>query len=409
MSLLCRETRLANRQNANLTAARGSLERLGGFLCPDGMPVSFLISGGIHAEDRVLPLRPLLLQTAGTMPVIVLHSRDTLLREEMQDLRQYCDTDQPLWDISAGCSGLEPFYGMTDMQVIGTLRQLAGRLGYTPAPRFERTVRAHLTILRQLGVPISLSGLHYLCQFQDMGELYDNVMELPCGNAAALRLWADLGAEDDGREQFDLFRTVICSLAEEAQYSGWNPDGQVDECNCLTALRQNAALLLEVDELHTQLLLTYLAEELRTAGNQRFLLLLDGIPLRDERLLDYLRTAGGCYLGVLGESVPALLSGEEAAFSSLTQRMRCFVTLKHSNSQEAEWMSRLFGRFDCTRAEHSQGSSRTPFGFLPRDHHEDVRFSTENRYRIMPEEITALREGQAIVFLTDTDELVRYN
>ena len=51
----------------------------------------------------------------------------------------------------------EPIYGMEDQQVIAALRQLAKKLGYTASPRLERTARAHMAILRELEIPVSLS------------------------------------------------------------------------------------------------------------------------------------------------------------------------------------------------------------------------------------------------------------
>lgn len=67
------------------------------------------------------------------------------------------------------------------------------------------------------------------------------------------------------------------------------------------------------------------------------------------------------------------------------------------------------GKYDHTKVEASQGTARGFFRILPHDRHEDIRFSTENRYRVMPEEITGLYPGQAIVFDASTDQIIYFN
>ena len=59
--------------------------------------------------------------------------------------------------------------------------------------------------------------------------------------------------------------------------------------------------------------------------------------------------------------------------------------------------------------ETSRGTSRGYFQFLPQNQHEDIRTATENRCRVMPEEITALSAGQAILLDTTTDQIIHFN
>ena len=59
--------------------------------------------------------------------------------------------------------------------------------------------------------------------------------------------------------------------------------------------------------------------------------------------------------------------------------------------------------------ESSSGVTRGFFQLLPQNRHEDVRYSVENRYRVMPEELTRLGPGQAIIFLSATDQIIYYN
>lgn len=307
-------------------------------------------------------------------------------------------------------SEFEPFFGMNEMQVVLSLRQLAYKLNYSVTPRFERVVKAHLSILKELNIPISLSGLNYLCQFYDIGEFHENIMALPCGEAISRRIWADLGIDsEDSNSQFDLFRAVISNLSHDASRGGWNDNNCVAEFNCLQAIRQNATLLLSVNDMYSEMLLPYLAEELK-AVQTPFVLIIDDAKIADEHFQEYLRlTNSGCYCGIIAENVVDLISGDEDNFLRLTERINTFIILKHSTGKTATVLSEIFGRYDYTKVETSQGTNRGFFSFLPRDRHDDVRFSTENRYRVMPEEIIGLRAGQAIVFDTSTDQIIRYN
>lgn len=408
-----RDVDRTNRQLSNVYRSRGQLEAIGGFLCPDGIPGSFLLSGGADPEERYEPLRPVLETLIGRMPLLILHSGRSPLRDITLQAWQTCAPDTPLWAIDGERREFEPFFGMEKTQAAAALRQLAIRLGYTPTPRFDRVARAHMDILARLDPPVSVSltGFSFLCRFQDMEEFYHNILALSPDPAEGRRIWADLGVGDDAG-QFDLFRAVIRSLEEEAAQSGWDPDNGVARQNCLQALRSAPSapvLLLPVNPLYTELLLTYLAEELRAgSGCGPFLLLLDGIPLRDPRFTEYLRTAGsGCCFGIVTENAADV--ADEAVFRSLCERMRCLVLFKHGTGASAAALAELFGKYDHTKVESSRGTNRGYFHLLPRDQHEDVRTSTENRCRVMPEEITALSHGQAILLDTSNDQIIHFN
>ena len=410
-----RDVDRANRQLSHAYRSRGHLEDISGFLCPDGIPGSFLLSGGADPEERYRPLRPVLETLVGRMPILILHSGRGPLRDMAVEAWQSYAPETPLWDIGGECREFEPFFGMEKTQAATALRQLALRLGYTPTPRFDRVARGHMDILARLQVPVSLTGFSYLCRFQDMGEFHDNILELSSDRAEGQRIWADLGVGEDGGGQFDLFRSVIRTLEEEAAQSGWDPENGVARQNCLQALRAAdpasapPLLLLRVNPLYAELLLTYLAEELRAgSGRGPFLLLLDGIPLRDLRFTEYLRTAGsGCCFGIVTENAADV--ADEAVFRSLCERMRCLVLFKHGTGASAAALAELFGKYDYTKVETSRGTSRGYFQFLPQNQHEDIRTATENRCRVMPEEITALSAGQAILLDTTTDQIIHFN
>ena len=296
-----REVAASNQQLSNVYYSKGRLDGLGAYLCTDGVPANFVVSGGVHPDDRYEPLYDFLDTFIGRCPMIIIHNNDVHMEAIVGQAWQESGAgDQsPLWIVDRRRSGFEPFYGMSDLQVVTALRQLANKLRYTVTPRFERVIRAHIAILKALEIPVSLSGFSYLCQFQDMGEFYDNILALPGGEAAGRRIWADLGADsEDSNNQFDLFRTVIANLAGDWEQSGWNSDNQVGSVNCLEVFRQNATLLLSINDLYTEMLLPYLVEELKSNAQQPFILLLNGVRINDESLCEYLRRLSVYYKSV---------------------------------------------------------------------------------------------------------------
>lgn len=406
-----RELRGQNLRLSNNYTSRGDIAKLGAYISTDGRPLNFLISGGVQPADRYQPLYMVFESTVGAVPMIVLHDND--IHIEAMVSQTCCDyaPDMPLWASNQSQKTFEPFLGMNPMQVVSTLRRLATKLQYTVTPRFERVIRGHIAVLDALKIPVSLSGFYYLSQFYDMGEFHANIMALPCGEMTARRVWADMGVDDEGGHgQFDLFRAVINHLAQEAMASGWNEDNAVGSCNCIQAIAQGANFTLSINNMYTSLLLAYLVEELKVCAHSPYLLLIDDIKLHDEDFLEFLCTPHpNCSVGLVSENVVDQTGGEEGTFLRLAEKMQCMVFFKHSTGATAKTISEVFGRYDHNKVETSAGTSRGFFKFLPQDRHDDVRYSIENRFRVMPEEITALRGGQAIVFDTINDEIIHYN
>lgn len=404
---------MANQQRSNIFYSRGSLESLGTYLCSGEEPAQFIISGGSQPDERYEPLYAYLAAFIGRFPMIILHNND--IHMEAIAAQAWEDAglgeDSPLWIVNQRNACFEPFYGMSDQQVVAAVRQLAKKLDYTVTPRLERVTRAHIAILRDLNIPVSLSGFYYLCSFSDMGEFYGNILSLPCGEAAGKRIWADLGADsEDANNQFDLFRTVIFNLAREAMQSGWNNSNSISELNCLEAVHRNGTLLLAVNDLSAELLAAYLAEEWKGTDRVPFILLIDGLRIQDEQMLEYLHhTNTGCYCGIISENIVDAMRGNEDEFLRLAERMNCFIFFKHGTGKTAVSLADVIGRYEHMKVETSHGTSHNFFHLLPRDRHEDVRYSTENRYRVMPEEITGLQAGQAIVFNAAIDQIIYFN
>lgn len=403
----------ADRYNArvsNVFTSRGNLTDLAGYFFSGYGPVSFMVGGGSAAE-RYAPLMRFLQEVIGRMPVIVLHGQSRLLEDHICQAWGLLPEQErpPLWITNSNRPYFEPFVGMSVGQLISTVRRLGQTLGYTAQPRLERVVRAHAEVLRQLQIPLSLTGLSYLCSFVDMGELHANVMELPCGQDTARRIWADMGADaDDG--QFDLFRTAVQNLEKDASRSGWIADEQISEYNIITAMQRRAVLTVSVDRYYTEQMLPYLLEELKIAGGQQFVLLIDGLQIRDEAFLEYLcAPSASCVRGYLSDNVLELTGGDENQFLRLAGGVSSFVFFKHSTGRTATVLSEVFGRYEHTKISTTQGTNRGAYQIFARGRHDDVQYTTENRYRVMPEELMALGQRQAIVFDTQTDQIIHFN
>lgn len=401
-----------NLQLSNVFYGRGSVDNIGAYLYPGGIPSNFILSGG-NDVDRYEPLRQIFDCVIGRLPVIVLHAGSADVEDIVCSFwsPEHVPPVVPLWIANQVSPLFEPLYGLSDAQVVTLLRKLAISLGYSVTPRFERVVRAHLKILQDLEIPTSLSGLYYLCQFLDMGEFYQNIMDLPCGEQVSRRIWVDLGADDEAAGgQFDLFRAVVNNLAHDAEQSGWVSDNSVSDANCLEAIRQNAVFLLSVNDMYTEHLLTYLAEELKAHGGKSFVLLIDGLKVKDESFYEFLCSPNtGAYVGITGENVVEQININDNGFQKLSERMNCMVFFKHSTGQTATMISDAIGKFNSVQVDHSMGTHRGFFDILPGDRHDDIRFSTVNRYRVMPEEVMALGPGQAIIFDTVNDQVIHYN
>jgi hypothetical protein len=403
-----------NLEAAGIRSDRGTLSQLGWYLYRDGAMSNFMISGGIDPADRYDSLRFVIQGMLGHCPIIILHGESECMEQLVDECWRAVGSEPdecPLWLVNQQYRDFEPLYGMNEMQVVAVLRALASKLGYSVTPRFERVVRAHLAILRNLDIPYSLSGFYYLCSIDDMEEFYEDVLELPCGEAAAKRIWADLGINaDDANNQFDLFRSVISNLAYDALECGWSDENVVSECNCITALRSNGVFALSIRNGYTNLLLPYLCEELK-AARVPHVLIIDDIHIDDESFVSYLcAQQPHRSIGIAGQNVTGMIAaGGDDAFTKIAEHVDKFIVLKHSTGAAAEAFSNLFGKFDYIRVEKERGMNKGLFSILPDGTHTGEHTASEIRYRVMPEVMMGLDLGQAIVFDALTNEIIYFN
>ena len=140
------------------------------------------------------------------------------------------------------------------------------------------------------------------------------------------------------------------------------------------------------------------------------MLLLDDIKLTDENFLSFLKRAGNnCHIGIISDNIVNMFEGNKDNFQLVMEKMNCIVLFKHSTGSVAQILSELIGKYDYTKVDSSYGTNRGFFNILPEGKHEELHYSIENRYRVMPEEIINLYAQQAIVFDTRTNEIIFYN
>ena len=424
----------ANRYESNTFFASGSLESLGSYLFDaDWNAVNFVISGGVRPEDRIAPLYVLLAAYAG--PVIVLHDQDRAMEAVVQAVVSERNAQYPACSarfLNQYDRGFEPFLGMNKTQVSNAIRRIAQSSGLTPEANLEEVVSAHIDILEQINFPVSpspvsLSGFQYLCGFKNMDEFYHNVLALPCGKEKAKQIWAALDTDPEtGRKQFALFRTVIEKLAYEASRNCWNDakfyvDGDMikrrsyeDDVNCARVLAEGGFLTLAIDSQNAEIFLEYLVEELKMSSSFPALFLVDGVNLSKE-FLNCLRLMGShfCFgfLGnnVLGEMITYADEQEKRISLGLVEKVKRFIILKHNTSEAAEAFSRVAGNYDEWRFSMSDGFQRGIFQLWADGYQRANAYNQENTYRVKPEDITSLGPGQAIVFDTFSNQILRFN
>lgn len=399
-----------NRRLANVAYSSGELSALCYYIDDGCFPSNFMICGGPGTVNRYRPVEIYLDKYIGRIPIIILHNRNTLLetiayrisaRKEMAAAPIIINRNNPVF---------EPFYGMSPAQAPGALHRIAEGICAQIPHGFERVVKAHIEILQLLGRPISLSGFRYLCGFDEI-PLRNGVMQLPCSKEQSYQIWADLGADSRNENSaYDLFRTVISRVAEEALESGWNDNNAISDVSLLQAISQKRTILLSVDPICSEVMQSYFFEELRAANRHPFILIIDRIYLQDKRLLSFIsRPSNTTALGLISDSVYDMFGGDEQVWKPALAGIRKYIFFKHNNAYSAEAASEIMGKMDYSRAEHAYGRN-TPFMRLfPSGHHDDVRITTENRYRVMPEKITMLEDGQAIFFNADNDTIIEYN
>lgn len=400
-----------NARTANVVAYSGELQAVSSFLLPGDRTISFIISGGT-ASQRYEPLLPVFMMNVGVNPVLVLHDHDTA----MEALVQHVWKDKCLASgqrilmcaVNESTPRFEPFFGMSPILAIRCLRRVAEKLPYTVSPGFERTAMAHLDILENMNVPISLTGLYYLAGIRDMGRFHDMVMRLPCGQAEAQRIWAELGVDEaGGREQFELFRHVVTNFAAEAMQSGWQAETRPGGANFMVALQRCGTMLIDVNDMNADLLMTYLAEELRLSGKRHFVLILDGVHITEE-IAGLLRDTDATF-GIISENAVDAVKGGDDGFAALAERAKCIVLFKHKTGPTAQKLAELFGKYERIVRTQSMGSDRAAFHLFNRGHHEGEQYAPEESYRVRPEEILGLGPRQAIIFDAENDRIIHYN
>ena len=411
MGLFGNRTDRINERNANIRYERGNLDYLGWHLCKEQSPVNFAICGdstGAFENDKYLPLLHYLELVVGRIPVIVIHNNsiaaENILQSACEGARM-AGRDAPLWIINNYSRGYEPFLDMTDAQVVSSLTQIARNLGYDVTPRFERVIRAHIRIIRAVSVEKSLTWFYYLASFDNIAEFHENVFDLPCSRSEAEGIWADLCVDSI---EFDLFRTVIRTLASECEECGWDPGSAVGKLNCQRAILENAVLSISANSAYSDTFLAYLSEELRQFNNRQFVMIFDNIPISNQSIADIIINNRNAFFGFISDNLNNTFNGDDV-FSGVMEKMETFIIFKHSTSTAADAVSQLIGTYERIKEETSYGNSKENGKIFVRDRRKDVRYSIEDMSRVRPEDIIGLGRGQAIVYDALENTVVYFN
>lgn len=406
---MSRNTNSINDRNANIFYSGGSLEQLSAYICPNGNPLNFVICGdNMDGGDKYRPLCSYLDAVIGRMPVIVIHNDNPMMEQLVEDSWNYVSgqgANVPLWIINPYNQAYEPFYGMTDMQVVSAMRQIAKSIESEVTARFDRVVRAHLRIIRAAGTQTSLSWLYYLSSFDNMYEFQQNVLSLPCPRQEADGIWADLCTDS---MEFDLFRSVVHRLAEDACRCGWNSGNSVAELNCLAAIKNNAVMTISVNPAYTEAFLSYLAEELKPATGSRFALLFDNIPLNDSEISTYIINNNYAAFGFVSDNIVNSL-GDESTFGGIMEKMHTIIIFKHGTGMIASKLSNIIGNYEQLREETSFGKNKDFGKLFAKDYNRSTRLSYQDTNRVTPQDIMNLGSGQAIIYDTINNGVIFYN
>ena len=323
---------------------RGLPEKLDRYFYWEDRVCDFAISG--QGADLSL-LYNMLYREAGEQPIIIVHSNKASAKAEAALVwtNKFGSLNEggTIWSGDEG--GFEPLLGMEEMDIVRVLHRLAEVLGMNCTPRFDKVVSAHLKILKAMGCAYCLSGLHYLCGFEDLREFQGNIMKLDCTESERNLILANLGLNNPQyAEQFDLFRMLVRQLAHEARSSGWKNDGETGSMNLTTAIAEGAMLLLNVSGSRAPLVLAYLREELRLNAHREFLLIIDEVCLKDTGIVPILSEAGnGFRLGLLGSNILKLIDSEKETAQSFCGGLNLLILLKHRVAPDAEKLVELLG------------------------------------------------------------------
>ena len=364
---------------------------------------NFIISGG-DSDDHCNAVYSYIENIIGKCPLIVLYSGHTELPALVNNMWHEMEITTPLWSIDKDSMDFEPFYGMDRNNILTVLREIAKKNNYVVKPCFDKVVDAHLSICKYSNLDVCLSSFSYISSFKDMKIFRENIMSLECEQNESLSICAGLGLGDDENDQLDLFRSVIGIMEYEASYNGWYPD-DVKCVNIGKAIEDTGTLLFSVDDFHKDNLIPYFLQEL-SSGKKEYVLILDGVTI-NESFVNYLsrqRISSG--IGLIAEDVTALFEQDkEKKIKYLSSKIDTYVLFSHRSSYSAELFSEIIGKSDQIRKEFSVGKSREDFhiwGSKTTTASEKI----ENKYRVMPEDITGLSDGQSIVFDTRTSSVI---
>lgn len=392
-----------------LFAAKDLADRLAPHFFFENSICNFAISGQGNKEHLISPV---LKAAMGRLPVIILHNENHGMMAEIARVwtEKYGSVENapagPLWSCSTG--EFEPFLGLDEMDIVQILKKLAEGMGYSCTANFEKVVGAHLSILRHMNCDYSLSGLYYLCGFEDLEAFQRNIIALSCSLNEKNRIIANLGlANEKDKEQFDQFRSMIFRMGYEAKRSGWNAEDGVGSMSVSSAIHSHATMTLSVSASKSPLLMAYLGQELHLHNDQPCLLIIDDVLLENSDIVSALRESGFHFrFCILGSNILEVIGGDRTDAHKFCEQLDLLILLRHNMSTTADALSELLGKVEIRKEAEAFGTGRNFFSILPRTEQKTVTYTTEEQRRVKTEQIMTLDSNSAIVFHADSNEIL---
>jgi len=209
-------------------------------------------------------------------------------------------------------------------------------------------------------------------------------------------------------EQFELFRSIIQRLAYEAERSGWSMDERVGTMSITEAVNTGAAMLLGINGNKSPLLLEYVGQELSLYSDRSMLVIVDDVRLGGSSIIPVLHEAGErLQFGIIGSNVLDVIGCDGKTVNKFCERLDRIVVLKHKVATTAEELIKLIGMVEIEKESRTEGMGKGYYSFLPNTKNRSVTYSRDDRERIKAEEILRLGDDRAILFNTETNEIIQ--
>lgn len=336
------------------------------------------------------------------IPVIVLHEGNRFLE---QRLRRNFEGTGKYREISTSSPCFEPFYGLSELEISGQILETASE-EYDMKLNARSYVDGISDFLKASGKNLSFK-LYSTCPHSLIFDKVDDLEKkgkISGNEAREMKSKLMTGQSENYKLDtfFADFRMEIESLMYVSQ-KGYRP------LNVITALKSGTVLCFDLVSVMNRLLFSTIMYQLklaRTRGMQ-YQIIIDSIPVNSsESYASYIKVPSDkVYKTIASEDFYAMAGSDEKVFSSVVGNTQILVVMNHSSGYTATKWAEIFGHYDKfeeTRATSYGRSRKTPFSVLSSpNYNRTINISKNREYRVKPEAIMRMGNGEAYV-LSDT-------